>query len=224
MAPDTAPKPRAAAAAGRETPTVRARGVRHAVYLARAALDNSSGVPNSLTTNADLCRRTFLQAVAMPARRTSAGGGAASGWERQLEAYVRAQGGTPGAQRTARMRLADAVRVAPQSPEAWWALLAAEEAGGGGSTATLDRTGAPARGGISLFDLYGAATRAVPRQGNYGNECFVRIWLGFARQQWCAGCWVQLISSGKACLHLLCMLHHAWLWHLPICCPLAQPL
>ncbi|PSC73666.1 hypothetical protein C2E20_3077 [Micractinium conductrix] len=120
----------------------------------------------------------------MPARRTSAGGGAASGWERQLEAYVRAQGGTPGAQRTARMRLADAVRVAPQSPEAWWALLAAEEAGGGGSTATLDRTGAPARGGISLFDLYGAATRAVPRQGNYGNECFVRIWLGFARQQW----------------------------------------
>lgn len=123
-------------------------------------------------------------------RRTS--GSATAAWDRQLDAYVRPQGGSPSAQRAARSRLADAVRAAPTSPEAWWALLAAEEAALGGTTATLDRAG---RGGVSLFDLYRAATQVVPRQGNYNNEAFVRIWLGFARQQW----WVGVLQCSETC-------------------------
>ncbi len=115
----------------------------------------------------------------LQARRTS--GSAIATWDRQLEAYLRPQGCSPGAQRTARSRLGDTVRAAPNSPEVWWALLAAEEAALGGATATLDRAG---RSGVSLFDLYRAATQAVPRQGNYQNEAFIHIWLGFARHQW----------------------------------------
>ncbi|PRW45719.1 hypothetical protein C2E21_5938 [Chlorella sorokiniana] len=111
---------------------------------------------------------------------------ARASWDRQLEAYTTAAGGsTPPPQRAARARMADAVRAAPESPEAWAALLAAEEAALGASTGTLTgERGAGARGGVSLFDLYAAATKAVPRANNYANDAYVRIWLGFARHQW----------------------------------------
>lgn len=112
---------------------------------------------------------------------------ARASWERQLEAYTKAaSGSTPPPHRAARVRMADAVRVAPESPEAWAALLAAEEAALGASTGTLTgERGAGARGGVTLFDLYAAATKAVPRANNYTNDAYVRIWLGFARHQWC---------------------------------------
>ncbi|KAI7845303.1 hypothetical protein COHA_001145 [Chlorella ohadii] len=111
---------------------------------------------------------------------------ARASWERQLEAYTKAaSGSTPPPQRAARARMADAVRAAPESPEAWAALLAAEEAALGASTGTLSgERGVGARGGVSLFDLYAAATKAVPRANNYTNDAYVRIWLGFARHQW----------------------------------------
>lgn len=109
-------------------------------------------------------------------------------WDRQLDAYTRGGSGggdaTPPAARAARTRLADAVRAAPESPEAWWALLASEEAAGGGTTASLGGRGG-GRGGVTLLDLYSAATQTVPRQPNYANEAYLRLWLGFARQQWC---------------------------------------
>lgn len=105
-------------------------------------------------------------------------------WDRQLDAYVRPSGGSPAAHRSLRARLADAVKASPESPEGWWALLQQEEAwaAAAGATAGLER--GAARGGISLLDLYRAATKTVPRQNNYGNEAFIKLWLGFARQQW----------------------------------------
>lgn len=109
---------------------------------------------------------------------------ARASWDRQLDAYARGSGGDgppPSAS------LVDAVRAAPESPEAWWALLAAEEAVLGSGTATLSGRGGPGRGGVSLFDLYQAATKVVPRQNNYSNAAYIRLWLGFARQQW----WVK---------------------------------
>lgn len=108
-------------------------------------------------------------------------------WDRQLDAYVRPGGTSPPAHRSLRARLADAVKAAPESPEGWWTLLQQEEAwaavAAAGATAGLERGGA-ARGGVALLDLYRAATKTVPRQNNYGNEAFVKLWLGFARQQW----------------------------------------
>lgn len=77
------------------------------------------------------------------------------------------------------------MRQASASPEAWWALLQQEEAAlaaAGSGTATL---GGAARGGVALFDLYQWATKLVPRQANCSNEAYLKIWLGYARQQWC---------------------------------------
>jgi hypothetical protein len=76
----------------------------------------------------------------------------------------------------------EAVKAAPESPEAWWALLQQEESLAANATATLSDRGA--RGGVTLLDLFLAATKVVPRHSNYSNEAFIKIWLGFARQQW----------------------------------------
>ena len=77
-----------------------------------------------------------------------------------------------------------AVQAAPESPDAWWALLQMEDSQLAGSTGALDRA---ARGGVVLMDLYRWATKLCPRQSNARSEAFVKLWLGFARQQWCAG-------------------------------------
>lgn len=104
-------------------------------------------------------------------------------WDGDLDTYLKPQGSSPGGAGTLRARLAEAVKKDSASPEAWWAFLQAEEAALCGSTATL--SGA-SRGGVTLFDLYHWATKLVPRQANYGSEAYVKIWLGYARQQWCA--------------------------------------
>lgn len=120
-----------------------------------------------------------------PGRETPTATLRQASWDRQLDAYARPAGGSPSAHRTLRLRLAEAVKASPESPEAWWALLQQEEAwaAAAGGTAGLER-GAATRGGISLLDLFAAATKNIPRQNNYTNDSFVKIWLGFARQQW----------------------------------------
>ncbi len=116
-------------------------------------------------------------------------------WDRDLDAYLKAQGGTPSAASKLSTRLADAVRKDCESPEAWWAFLQQEESVQSSSTATLTQSG---RGGVGLFDLYHWATKLVPRQSNYRNEAYVKIWLGYARQQWCVSGSVPL--QGKQCM------------------------
>ena len=114
-----------------------------------------------------------------------------SSWERDLDAYLKPQqGGSPPPACAVRAQAGDGVRAAPHSPDAWWALLAAEEAAlgaseGGGSTATLER-GGQTRGGVALFDLYRWAVKLVPRAEHYNSAAYLNIWLGYARQQWCA--------------------------------------
>lgn len=143
---------------------------------------------------------------------------ARASWERQLEAYTKAaSGSTPPPQRAARTRMVDAVRAAPESPEAWAALLAAEEAALGASTGTLTgERGAGARGGVTLFDLYAAATKAVPRANNYTNDAYVRIWLGFARHQRCVALAGGPVGCGRVCIH-------ACSRHAVLCCPYRRP-
>ncbi|RMZ52746.1 hypothetical protein APUTEX25_000865 [Auxenochlorella protothecoides] len=67
-----------------------------------------------------------------------------------------------------------AVRACPESAGAWWALLAC-----------LEARPLP---GLDLLQVYTQATHAVPRQGNQGSDAYVRLWLGFARQQWHRDC------------------------------------
>ncbi len=37
------------------------------------------------------------------------------------------------------------------------------------------------RAGVALGHLYSWAVRTVPKSGNYGNEAYLRLWLGCAR-------------------------------------------
>lgn len=102
-------------------------------------------------------------------------------WESDIDTYLKSQGSTPNTVRSLRTRLAEAVKRNCESPEAWWAFLQQEESTATANTSTLSGSN---RGGVSLFDLYGWATKKVPRQSNYKNEAYLRIWLGYARQQW----------------------------------------
>lgn len=49
-----------------------------------------------------------------------------------------------------------------------------------------DSSARGARGEVALGQLYAWAVKAVPKTGNYGNEAYLRLWLGCARHQWCA--------------------------------------
>jgi hypothetical protein len=102
-------------------------------------------------------------------------------WDKDLDVYLKSQGTTPAPVRTLRAKLVDALKKGCESPEAWWAFLQQEESTLSTNTATLSQSG---RGGVSLFDLYHWATKLVPRQDNYRNEAYIKIWLGYARQQW----------------------------------------
>ncbi|KAK9842292.1 hypothetical protein WJX81_004955 [Elliptochloris bilobata] len=108
-------------------------------------------------------------------------------WASDLAAYV--EGAPSGEERckarAAREALAAAVQRSPDSPEAWWAFLSQEEAAGGTLTSCLgESTARPARSAVSLGQLYAWAVKAVPKTGNYGNEAYLRLWLGCARHQW----------------------------------------
>eukprot|EP00887_Chlorella_sp_A99_P002275 scaffold10.g2275.t1 len=109
-------------------------------------------------------------------------------WNHDLDAYVGAQasaaaGASPSVAALC-SKLAQAIRVAPESAEAWWAFLQQEESATAARGAAACPPAPPAKGGASLFDLYAWATRLVPRQSNHNNEAYLRIWLGYARQQW----------------------------------------
>jgi hypothetical protein len=102
-----------------------------------------------------------------------------------LEAYLASTPAAPCADPAARRESVAALKAAPASPEAWLAFLSAEESGGGltgvlcGGTAQLGSAG-----GVSLYHLYFWATQLVPRARHQHRDEYVRLWLGYARQQW----------------------------------------
>lgn len=149
-------------------------------------------------------------------------------WSHDLEAYVSAQAtstwSSPGSAAAAptpasaaaqalRAKLAQGIKVAPESAEAWWAFLQQEESqaqaaaqqqhqqAAPGATGAAGGAGggtrSPGGPGVTLFDLYAWASRVVPRQTNYRTDAYLNIWLGYARQQW----WVAGLSA--CALHLL---------------------
>jgi len=139
-----------------------------------------------------------------PAPATNPGASAAAAgaagvppsWVTDLDAYLAASGGTcpDPATAAARRDLVAAVKASPSSPETWIAFLSAEEASGAGGGLTgaltgglgpLSAQGAGSGGTvITLYHLYFWATQLVPRARNQHLEDYVKLWLGYARQQW----------------------------------------
>ena len=59
--------------------------------------------------------------------------------------------------------------------------LVQESACGSGTAAALKG----GRAAVALASLYGWATRLIPKHGHYEDETYIKIWLGYARHQWC---------------------------------------
>ncbi len=81
------------------------------------------------------------------------------------------------------------VTAAPLAPEPWLAFLTHEEACYGNATNPLPgRPGCSGDtgpvGGVSLYHLYFWATQLIPRSAHQHKEEYIRIWLGYAKQQW----------------------------------------
>jgi hypothetical protein len=85
--------------------------------------------------------------------------------------------------RSERARLVAKLRREPESPATWLAFLQHEEHN---IAASGPHNIARARGGVTLFKLYDWATKTVPRSGNSKVEDYLRLWLGYAREQACA--------------------------------------
>ena len=104
-------------------------------------------------------------------------------WERDFAAYLDTVRTTHPDQHSARLELAKAVEHDPQSAGAWWAFLRHEESAAPQTSCATPR-GTPRSQSTNLCDLYRWATRLVPRPDNSHRAAFVKLWLGYARQQW----------------------------------------
>jgi hypothetical protein len=102
-------------------------------------------------------------------------------WLADLDAYNTRHAPAEPEDAQRRQLLLQALQEQPAAPEAWLALLAHEEA----IAKALGAPDCPERAGVSLYHLYYWATQVVPRAKNQQREEYVRLWLGYARHQWC---------------------------------------
>lgn len=115
--------------------------------------------------------------------------GRAPSWLADLDAYLASHASSPATALDHRQALMCAVKADPLSPEAWLAFLSNEEAAYGNVTASLPGVapGEPGSGGgISLYHMFYWATQLVPRSKNQFKDAYIQLWLGYAKQQWCA--------------------------------------
>ena len=98
-------------------------------------------------------------------------------WEVHLQQYL--QKCAPLSPEQA-ARLTAAVHKSPFSPEAWWSLIQCAESQQDAAVAKPQDK----RQGLAMLQMYEWATKQVPRQGNYENGAFLRLWIGYAKQQW----------------------------------------
>lgn len=123
-----------------------------------------------------------------PAPQEPSAAGGQPSWVTDLDAYLANNAGPCAADPAARHALAAAVKASPNTPDAWLAFLSAEEAGGagaGGLTGALTGgLGGGSGGQITLYHMYFWATQLVPRARHQQQEEYVKLWLGYARQQW----------------------------------------
>jgi len=50
----------------------------------------------------------------------------------------------------------------------------------------------PGRASVGLVSLYAWATRLMPKNGHYNNETYIKIWINYARHQWCDTAYVHM--------------------------------
>ena len=98
-------------------------------------------------------------------------------WQVHLQQYLqRCAAVSP----EAAVRLTADVHQNPLLPEPWWLLIQhAESQQNVAVTKPQDK-----RHGLALLQIYEWATKQVQRQGNYDNNAFLRLWIGYAKQQW----------------------------------------
>lgn len=124
-------------------------------------------------------------------------------WVADLDSYLSSHEGTPNSSTDARHELVACVKANPQSAEAWRSWLAYEEAHCGNITHSWQAAADP--GKVSLYHMYYWATTLVPRSSSKSHkEAYLKLWLGFARQQW----WVMAQSSRTAAHHRCCSTSH----------------
>jgi len=100
-------------------------------------------------------------------------------WEVHLQHYL--QKCAPSSADKAES-LTDAVHKHPELPEPWWLLI--QHAESQQDSAHTDPKPQGKRQGLAMLQLYEWATKQVPRQGNYGNDAFLKLWIGYAKQHW----------------------------------------
>ncbi|KAA6419896.1 MAG: Serine threonine kinase [Trebouxia sp. A1-2] len=78
--------------------------------------------------------------------------------------------------------LTQAVHKKPHLPEPWWSII--QHAESQQAACQSDPKPRDKRQGLALLQLYEWATQQIPRQGNYNNDAFLKLWIGYAKQQW----------------------------------------
>lgn len=104
-------------------------------------------------------------------------------WEGVLGEYLKHKGDTPWREKSSRVERATAVRANPTSPQAWLEFLEGEESMFAEKMTGKVNVVTGSRNGVSLYRLYELATKTLPRSGNAKNEDYLRVYLGYARQQ-----------------------------------------
>lgn len=97
-------------------------------------------------------------------------------WEGHLQQYLQKCAPLSPGQAA---RLTAAVHKDPHLPEPWWSLIQCAESQQDAVAKPQDR-----RQGLALLQIYEWATKQVPRHGNYDNTSFLKLWIGYAKQQW----------------------------------------
>jgi serine/threonine-protein kinase TTK/MPS1 len=104
-------------------------------------------------------------------------------WEGVLSEYLKRKGDTPWREKSSRLERATQVRANPQSAQAWLEFLEGEEAMFAEKMTGKVNVVTGQRNGVTLYRLYELATKTLPRSGNAKNEDYLRVYLGYARQQ-----------------------------------------
>jgi len=78
--------------------------------------------------------------------------------------------------------LTEVVHKQPHLPEPWWSII--QHAESQQAACQSDPKPRDKRQGLAMLQLYEWATKQVPRHGNYNNDAFLKLWIGYAKQQW----------------------------------------
>eukprot|EP00899_Mesostigma_viride_P027221 jgi/Mesvir1/7684/Mv11654-RA.1 len=105
-------------------------------------------------------------------------------WEHDLDAYLASNSRSPLNEHSERARLVTALRSSPESPDTWLRFLEYEEKAEADKT-VVNRSRSHAHDGnsISLLRLFEWATKTIPLAGNKKDSSYLRVWLGYIRQQ-----------------------------------------